>query len=52
VNDKAYTDKPQVKAFVDWFAANDAVATEAAQFVPLNDGQSQALKDAVAGIGG
>jgi phosphate transport system substrate-binding protein len=52
VNDKAYTDKPQVKAFVDWFAANDAVATEAAQFVPLNDEQSQALKDAVAGIGG
>lgn len=52
VADKAYTDKPQVKAFVDWYAENDQTATEAAQFIPLNDTQTAALKAAVAGIGG
>ncbi len=52
VNDKSYTDKPQVAAFVDWYAENDETATEAAQFVPLNEEQQTALTTAVEGIGG
>jgi phosphate transport system substrate-binding protein len=52
VSNKAYTEKPAVKAFVDWYAANDQAATEAAQFVPLNDAQTAELTAAVAGIGG
>lgn len=52
VSNKAYTEKPQVKAFVDWYAANDQAATEAAQFVPLNETQVGELTAAVAGIGG
>jgi len=51
VKNAAYTEKPQVKAFVDWYAANDEVATKAAQFVPLNETQVTALKDAVAKLG-
>jgi phosphate transport system substrate-binding protein len=52
VKNSSYAEKPQVKAFVDWYAANDEAATKAAQFVPLNDEQVTALKDAVTTIGG
>jgi phosphate transport system substrate-binding protein len=50
VKNAAYTSKPQVKAFVDWYAANDAVATKAAQFIPLNAEQQKKLTDAVGAI--
>jgi phosphate transport system substrate-binding protein len=48
---KSYASKPQVKAFVDWYAKNDAAATEAAKFIPLNETQRGELTTAAAGIG-
>ncbi|MGL5859529.1 MAG: PstS family phosphate ABC transporter substrate-binding protein [Angustibacter sp.] len=50
VSNKAYTSKPQVKAFVDWYAKNDAQATTAAKFIPLNQQQQTELQTAAAGI--
>jgi phosphate transport system substrate-binding protein len=52
VSTKAYTSKPQVKAFVDWYASNDEAATKAAEFIPLNAEQRAELKKAAAGIAG
>jgi phosphate transport system substrate-binding protein len=50
VSNKAYTSKPQVKAFVDWYAANDATVAKAAKFIELNAEQQSALKTAVTTI--
>jgi phosphate transport system substrate-binding protein len=51
VNNASATDKPQVKAFVDFYAENDADIAEAAQFIPLNDEQRGALESAAADLG-
>ncbi len=51
VKNSAYASKPQVKAFVDWYAANDEAITEAAQFIPLNAEQQAELQSAVEAIG-
>jgi phosphate transport system substrate-binding protein len=50
VSNKSYLEKPQVKAFVDWYVANDAPVTEAAKFIPLNDEQRTALTTAAKSI--
>ena len=41
----ATEDKPQVKAFVEYYITNAQTIAETAQFVPLNDEQKAALKD-------
>lgn len=51
VSNAAYTDKPAVKAFVDFFIDNDDAITAEALFVPLSEAQKQAAKDALAAIG-
>ncbi len=51
VNKASATEKPQVKAFVDFYAGNDAEIAEAAQFIPLNEEQQSALQDAAASLG-
>jgi phosphate transport system substrate-binding protein len=50
VSNKSYLEKPQVKAFVDWYVSNDAPVTEAAKFIPLNDEQRTALTTAAKSI--
>ncbi len=44
VSNQAAADKPQVKAFVDFYAANDSDIVDAAGFIPLNDEQYAELK--------
>jgi phosphate transport system substrate-binding protein len=51
VSNKSYTDKPQVKAFVDFYANNNADIVDLAKFVPLNDDQQSKAKSAVEGLG-
>ena len=51
VNQAAAADKPQVKAFVDFYAENDAEIAEAAQYIPLNEEQQSELQDAAASLG-
>jgi phosphate transport system substrate-binding protein len=51
VNNASATDKPQVKAFVDFYAQNDAEIAEAAAFIPLNDEQRSALESAASSLG-
>ena len=51
VNNASATEKPQVKAFVDFYAANDAEIAEAAQYIPLNDSQRGQLETAAAALG-
>jgi phosphate transport system substrate-binding protein len=50
VSNQAYTDKAQVKAFVNWYAENDEPVTEAAKFIPLNAEQRSALASAATSI--
>jgi phosphate transport system substrate-binding protein len=50
VSKQAYTEKPQVKAFVDWYAANDEPVTKAAKFIPLNAEQRAELSSAAAAL--
>ncbi len=52
VADQAYTDKPQVAAFVDYYVENVNTAAETAQFIPLNDDQVSELESAAGAIGG
>lgn len=52
VSNQAAADKPQVKAFVDFYAENVTPIAEAAQYIPLNDEQVQELQDAAAGVAG
>jgi len=52
VSKQAYTSKPQVKGFVDYYVSNDGKIAEAAQYVPLNDEQKAALKTAAGQLGG
>ena len=51
VNNASAADKPQVKAFVDFYAENDAEIAEAAQYIPLNEDQQSQLQDAAAALG-
>ncbi len=51
VNKAAYTSKPQVKGFVDYYVTNDGKIAEAAQYVPLNDDQKSALQTAAGKLG-
>ena len=51
VNREAYA-RPEVKEFVDFYAAQDAEIAKAAQFVALNEEQSAGLKSAVQGLAG
>jgi phosphate transport system substrate-binding protein len=51
VNNASAADKPQVKAFVDFYVENDAEISEAAQFIPLNDDQRGELESAAAELG-
>jgi phosphate transport system substrate-binding protein len=52
VNNKSYADKAQVKEYVDFYIDNLSDIASAAKFIPLNDEQYAATKDALAGIGG
>ena len=51
VSNKSYADKGAVKEYVDFYVDNLAEIAEAAKFIPLNDEQYTATKDALAGIG-
>ncbi len=51
VNNASYAEKPEVAAFVDYYATNDAEIAEAAQYIPLNEEQSAELQTAVDSIG-
>jgi phosphate transport system substrate-binding protein len=51
VSNTAAAEKPQVKAFVDFYATNDADIAEAAQYIPLNDEQRSALESAAGTLG-
>ncbi|MBA3233083.1 MAG: PstS family phosphate ABC transporter substrate-binding protein [Propionibacteriales bacterium] len=48
VSTKAYTDKAQVSAFVDYYVANDDKIAEVAKFIALNDDQRSELEDTAA----
>ena len=43
---KAALDKPEVKAFLDFYLENDAEIAEAAQFIPLSDDQKAEAQSA------
>ncbi len=51
VSNKAAADKPQVKAFIDFFAQNDADIAKAAQYIPLNDEQRAKLQQDAGSLG-
>ena len=51
VSDTAASEKPEVTAFVDFYATNDDRIAEAAQYIPLNDEQRSALESAAESIG-
>ncbi|MGH3909528.1 MAG: PstS family phosphate ABC transporter substrate-binding protein [Pseudonocardiaceae bacterium] len=51
LNKAAYTSKPQVKGFVDYYVSNDGKIAEAARYVPLNDDQTSALQTAAGKLG-
>ncbi len=51
VSNTAAAEKPQVKAFVDFYATNDADIAEAAQYIPLNDEQRTELESTAGSIG-
>ena len=50
VNNASYVEKPQVKAFVDFFVANDEEITAAALFIPLSESQRQTAQDELASL--
>jgi phosphate transport system substrate-binding protein len=49
---KAALDKPEVKAFLEFYLENDAEIAEAAQFIPLNDEQKTEAQSAFDSIVG
>ncbi len=51
VSNKAAAEKPQLTAFIDYFAQNDEAITEAAQFIPLNDEQRGKLQEGAESLG-
>ena len=50
VANKSYTDKPQVKEYVDYYVENLTDIAEAAEYIPLNDEQLGKTKSALEGI--
>ncbi len=46
VNKKSYTDKAQVKAFVDYYVENDADISDSVKFIPLSDDQRSKAQSA------
>lgn len=50
VNNASYVEKPQVKAFVDFFVANDEEITAAALFIPLSEEQRKTAQDELASL--
>ncbi|HWM00294.1 MAG TPA: PstS family phosphate ABC transporter substrate-binding protein [Nocardioidaceae bacterium] len=52
VNEKSYSDKPQVASYVDFYVQNLQKITEAAKYIQLNGQQEQATQDALSGLGG
>ena len=52
VSNKSYADKAQVAEFVDFYVDQLPEITEAAKFIPLNDEQTSATQDALAGLQG
>lgn len=51
VNNASYTDKPQVKAFVDYFVSEAVTVAEAALFVPLTEEQITVAAEELASLG-
>lgn len=51
VNNASYTDKAQVKAFVDYFVSNAVPVAEGALFVPLTTEQITIAEDELASLG-
>ena len=51
VSNASYTDKPQVKAFVDFFVENSVSIAEAALFVPLTEEQITTAAEELASLG-
>jgi phosphate transport system substrate-binding protein len=51
VSNQAYTEKPQVAGFVDFYAQQIDQITGAAQFVALNEDQKGELSDTVGQLG-
>ena len=51
VNNASAAEKPQVKAFVDFYASNDADIAEAAAYIPLNEEQRSELESAASSLG-
>ena len=51
VANASYTDKPQVKAFIDFFVGNAVSIAEAALFVALTDEQITTAADELASLG-
>jgi phosphate transport system substrate-binding protein len=50
VSNSAASEKPEVDAFVDFYATNDDRIAEAAQYIPLNDDQRGELESAASSI--
>jgi phosphate transport system substrate-binding protein len=51
VNNASAAEKEQVKAFIDFYAANDTDIAEAAKYIPLNDDQRAELESAASSLG-
>jgi phosphate transport system substrate-binding protein len=51
VANKSYSEKEQVKAYVDYYVANLETVTEEAKFVSMNEEQYDATKTALEGLG-
>ncbi|WP_136709081.1 PstS family phosphate ABC transporter substrate-binding protein [Agromyces sp. H66] len=51
VNNASYTDKPQVKAFIDFYVENEAEVAEAALVIGLTEEQKATAQDELATLG-
>ncbi len=51
VANDSYTEKPQVKTFVDYYVENSADIAEAALFIPLTDEQLTTAQEELAAVG-
>ncbi|WP_259461107.1 MULTISPECIES: PstS family phosphate ABC transporter substrate-binding protein [unclassified Microbacterium] len=51
VNNASYTDKPQVKSFIDFYVENSLDIAERALFVPLTEDQVTTAADELASLG-
>jgi phosphate transport system substrate-binding protein len=51
VSNSSASEKPEVAAFVDFYASNDDRIAEAAQYIPLNDEQRGKLESAASSLG-